>query len=93
MSRRKPGAIPRRKTPYSSKTESDDVPFENDNWHREILEGIDPADERAYMYETRQRAKKMHGFTEEELDALYGEDSRKPESCHSSGQRITNPSD
>lgn len=56
---------------------SDDVPFENDNWHREILDGISPENERAYMFETRQRAKRMHGFDDKALDDLYGVESRK----------------
>ena len=50
---------------------------QNDNWHKEILEGIHPKDERALMFETRQRAKRIYGFTDEQLDKAYGVGSRR----------------
>ena len=47
------------------------------SWHDHVLAGIDPKDERRMLYLTRQRAKKAHGLSEDELDAAYGVGSRK----------------
>jgi hypothetical protein len=47
------------------------------NYHDYILAGISPEDERDIMRATRKRARKEHGFTEEDLDEMYGVDSRE----------------
>lgn len=46
------------------------------DWHDHVLAGIDPADEARLLQRTREAAKKDHGFSEDDLDYLYGIRSR-----------------